>query len=184
MSSWDTLIEPLTDAYLLWRYPLDSRSEDGVHVRQEVQDPSSMYMDSDDVLVPYTVQTYDLWSIKETVTIMRKHSSESAAVDFMAHGYLVKSPTRPTVAVSMRTLELLYRLRQRKASFSIEAFAKVICDYYQVGYLCHMLYEAHVLSGPLPALHAGDHRRHLRAVPTNHPHCRQSYQRVFGLEWA
>ncbi|KAI0686720.1 hypothetical protein BC835DRAFT_1408502 [Cytidiella melzeri] len=42
------------------------------------------------------------------------------------------TPSRPTVAVSLKTLELLYRLRQCKASYSVEAFTKVICDYYQV----------------------------------------------------
>ena len=50
----------------------------------------------------------------------------------MEHGYLAKSPTKPQVAVSIRTLELLYRIRNRKSSFSIEAFAKLVCDYYMV----------------------------------------------------
>ncbi|KAI0346613.1 hypothetical protein BDW22DRAFT_1462444 [Trametopsis cervina] len=62
----------------------------------------------------------------------------SPALDLMRHGFLAKTPTRPTAAVSVKTLELLYRLRQRKASYSIEAFTKVLCDYYQIPYRRHL----------------------------------------------
>ena len=106
-------------------------TEDGQSVADD-QNAMGMSVDAGEGRVEYTVDTYDLWTLNQSLTVMRKQSSDSAALDIMAHGYLVKSPTQPTVAISMRTLELLYRLRQRKASFSIEAFAKVICDYYQV----------------------------------------------------
>ncbi|KAI0686688.1 hypothetical protein BC835DRAFT_1417541 [Cytidiella melzeri] len=56
----------------------------------------------------------------------------------MRYGYLAKTSSRPTVAISLKTLELLYRLRQRKASYSVEAFAKVLCDYYQIPYRRHL----------------------------------------------
>ncbi|KAI0684178.1 hypothetical protein BC835DRAFT_1409208 [Cytidiella melzeri] len=56
----------------------------------------------------------------------------------MRHGFLAKSPSKPTIAISLKTLELLYRLRQRKASYSIEAFTKVLCDYYQMPYRRHL----------------------------------------------
>ena len=82
--------------------------------------------------VQYTVNTYDLWTLETTLSVMREASSTSPALDIAAHGYLVKTPIRPTVAISMRTLELLYRLQQRKASLSMEAFEKVLCDYYLV----------------------------------------------------
>ena len=125
------MIEPLTDAYLRWKYLNPMHTEDGQSVADD-QNAMGMSVDAGEGRVEYTVDTYDLWTLNQSLTVMRKQSSDSAALDIMAHGYLVKSPTRPTVAISMRTLELLYRLRQRKASFSIEAFAKVICDYYQV----------------------------------------------------
>ena len=85
--------------------------------------------------VTYTVQVFCLFTLERSTTIARPPESVSAAVDLMAHGYVAKSLAQPTVVVSLKTLELLYRLRQRKASFSIEAFAKLVCDYYQVSYL-------------------------------------------------
>lgn len=81
---------------------------------------------------PYTVTLLDIYSLKAEATVMRDQSSLSPALDLMAHGLVAKTPVRPTVAVSVSTLELLYRLRQRKASFSVEAFTKVLCDYYKV----------------------------------------------------
>ena len=76
------------------------------------QNAVAMSVDAGEGLVEYTVDTYDLWTVNQSLTVMRKQSSSSAALDIMAHGYLVKSPTQLTVAISMRTLELLYRLRQ------------------------------------------------------------------------
>ena len=83
-------------------------------------------------VLPMSINVYDLWTLQSTLSITRDASSLSPALDIMAHGFIAKTPVRPTVAVSIRTLQLLYRLRQRKASLSIEAFAKVVCDYYNV----------------------------------------------------
>ena len=47
-------------------------------------------------------------------------------------GYLGNTPTTPTLAISLRTLELFWRIRSRKSSFSVDAFTKVICDLYSV----------------------------------------------------
>ncbi|KAG6886946.1 hypothetical protein C0992_001539, partial [Termitomyces sp. T32_za158] len=49
-------------------------------------------------------------------------------------GYLGTTPENPTLTLSLRTLELYYRIQRQKASFSIEAFAKVICDLYMIPY--------------------------------------------------
>ncbi|KAI0083731.1 hypothetical protein BDY19DRAFT_899813 [Irpex rosettiformis] len=86
----------------------------------------------------YTVDVYNIYSLARSLTVQRPSDSISPALDLMRHGYLAKSPTKPTVAVSISTLELLYRLRQRKASFSIEAFAKVVCDFYNMPYRRHL----------------------------------------------
>jgi hypothetical protein len=80
----------------------------------------------------YCVNVYDLKSLAKTITVSRDVNGLSPALDHMRHGYLAKSPTRPMVAISINTLDLLYRIRQRKPSFSIEAFAKVVCDHYNV----------------------------------------------------
>ncbi|KAJ3530902.1 hypothetical protein NM688_g7648 [Phlebia brevispora] len=74
-----------------------------------------------------------LWTLQ---TRTRKLIPLSAypVVDMAAAGYLGKTPVNPTVGISFKTLELLYRLRQRQPSLSIEAFMKVICDYYSMPY--------------------------------------------------
>ena len=82
--------------------------------------------------IEWELEVYDLFSLESTLKISRDPSSVSPALDFIRHGYITKTTKAPNVAVSLRTLELLYRLRQRRASFSVEAFAKVVCDYYQV----------------------------------------------------
>ena len=133
MSAWDEIVESLSDEYLRWRYPSSVPTED-LGFAQDAVDTSSAGSpeDMDEDCVEYTVNTFDIFTVEKEITVKRKQSSTSVVLDLMQHGYLAKSPAEPTVAISMRTLELLYRLRQRKASFSIEAFAKVICDYYQV----------------------------------------------------
>lgn len=80
----------------------------------------------------WELDTYDLFTLRRTLAVSRAPDSTSPALDFMRHGYITKTSKSPDVAVSITTLELLYRLRQRRASFSVEAFAKVVCDYYQV----------------------------------------------------
>ena len=54
-------------------------------------------------------------------------------------GYLGNTPITPTLAISLRTLELFWRIRSRKSSFSVDAFTKVICDLYSV---CALLVSA------------------------------------------
>lgn len=53
-------------------------------------------------------------------------------LDVAALGYLSKTPVNPNVALSFRSLELFHRIRLRKPSFSMEAFTKVVADYYNV----------------------------------------------------
>lgn len=93
---------------------------------------TSSVASADGQQISYTVQVFCLFSLEKSATILRPPESVSPLLDLMANGYVTKSPAQPTVVVSIKTLELLYRLRQRKASFSIEAFAKLVCDYYQV----------------------------------------------------
>ena len=59
------------------------------------------------------------------------------AVALMSHGLLLNVPLLPSVALSLTTLELYRRLRLWKPSFSVEAFAKVVCDLYMVGWISH-----------------------------------------------
>ncbi|KAI0786237.1 hypothetical protein C8Q75DRAFT_794249 [Abortiporus biennis] len=82
--------------------------------------------------IEFCITVYNLWSLETQFTIWRHLQSLSPAIDFMRHGYLVKTPQSPTSAIAIRTLELFYHIQQRKPSFSVEAFAKVICDYYMM----------------------------------------------------
>ena len=79
-----------------------------------------------------TLAVFELFTMETEITIFRPGTSTSAPVDLAEHGFLAKSPRSPKVAVGFRTLELFHRLRLRKASFSFEAFTKVLCDFYQV----------------------------------------------------
>lgn len=90
---------------------------------------------SPQVGVEYSVQVYEIFTMETGLTILRPASSTSPVVDLAGHGFLGKTPVLPTVAVGFQTLELFHRLRLRKASFSVEAFTRMIGDYYAVSNL-------------------------------------------------
>ncbi|KAI0782170.1 hypothetical protein C8Q75DRAFT_795935 [Abortiporus biennis] len=71
---------------------------------------------------------------QSNVTIERPADSLSPAVDLMRNGYLAKSPREPRLALSLQTMELYHRIRLSKASYSAEAFGKVVCEYYKIPY--------------------------------------------------
>ena len=64
--------------------------------------------------------------------IPRGEDSKSVAEALMLQGYIGNTPENPTVALSVRTLQLFRHIRLRKPSFSVEAFAQVLCDLYNV----------------------------------------------------
>ncbi|KAL6307956.1 hypothetical protein BKA93DRAFT_815632 [Sparassis latifolia] len=80
------------------------------------------------------VEIIDLDSLATSTVITRTQDSHSAVLAIAASGYLAIIPVTPSLAISFKTLELFRCLRLQKASFSMEAFAKVICDYYAVPY--------------------------------------------------
>lgn len=156
-ASWSPLLDTLTDRLLRWKYPAPNPpseclpsttkpttpcvaelpftepnlavSQDDAHVHTHAGSREPIHQQP---RVTYHVKVYDLFTLQDKITIFRPADSISPALDLLEHGYLARTPRRPEVAVSIKTLDLLYRLRQRKASFSIEAFAKVVCDYYMV----------------------------------------------------
>ena len=123
--AWGKVLDEVTKGFIQWKYqsPADVES-DAPRPSAEAERPEQTYV--------YRVDAYDIFTRAAQLTVQRRADSISPAIDLIRHGYLAKSPTKPTVAVAIATLELLYRLRQRKPSFSIEAFAKVVCDYYNV----------------------------------------------------
>ena len=133
---WDDLIEPLTCSYLRWKYRSphersSQRFESSAGQSSEAEQPLGYEL---------TVAVLELFSMETDVTIFQLATSTSAPVDLAEHGFLAKSPRSPKIAVGFRTLELFHRLRLRKASFSFEAFTKVLCDYYQVCF-CFIFYD-------------------------------------------
>ena len=79
----------------------------------------------------FSIDTVDIYTLQRTHAIHRTAQMKTA-VALMTQGFLSNVPLRPSIALSLKTLELYWRLRLRKPSFSVEAFAKVVCDLYMV----------------------------------------------------
>jgi hypothetical protein len=94
--------------------------------------PSQMHMDStspDDFSFPLDV--LDIYTL-ETSVFIPCSGQELPIQALVKNGYLGNTPKTPSLAISLRTLELFRRMRLRKSSFSVEAFVKVVCDLYSV----------------------------------------------------
>ncbi|KAI0348802.1 hypothetical protein OH77DRAFT_617276 [Trametes cingulata] len=81
----------------------------------------------------FSIAVIDLHTLASTAEI-RRDATQTTVVALAEQGYMATSPISPTLAISFNTLELFRRIRARKASMSVEAFAKVICDYYAIPY--------------------------------------------------
>ncbi|GBE88964.1 hypothetical protein SCP_1403720 [Sparassis crispa] len=114
--NWRPLIPDLVEAYIAWCYPF-------------VQPPDAHAPPS-----PYNfdINVIDFHSLASSVTISRTKDSKSVAQALVLNGYLRMTPLSPSLAISFKTLEILQCLRLFKASFSIEAFAKLLCHYYKL----------------------------------------------------
>ena len=81
------------------------------------------------------IAVIDIYTLSTSVKVSRA-DDDTTAIVLASLGFIGNAPFSPSVAVSMKTLELYRVLRRRKASFSVEGFVKVICDLYAVGYFC------------------------------------------------
>ena len=81
---------------------------------------------------PYSLTVLDIFTMEQQLTIYQPPGDNPVPVNLALHGFLAKTPSLPTIAIGFRTLELFHRIRLRKASMSVEAFTRVICDYYNV----------------------------------------------------
>ncbi|OSD07636.1 hypothetical protein PYCCODRAFT_1359298 [Trametes coccinea BRFM310] len=115
---WAPVIPRLVDAYLIWRYPPAATSSEPVDV-----DPD----------YTFTINVIDIYSLTTSATITRTADC-SAAEALVKHGYLGNTPINPSLAISLKTLELFRCLKLVKASFSAEAFAKLVCYQYYIPY--------------------------------------------------
>lgn len=159
--NWKPLVEGITNAYLRWKYddpdgvtsehrsqvPLDSDIVDSAQdppLNRPTEDPAAQMsppQPSDDSATPLDptdieITVIDIYTLSTSIKLSRV-DEETTAVALAGLGFIGNAPFKPSVAISMKTLELYRLLRRRKASFSIEGFVKVICDLYNVGYyLC------------------------------------------------
>ncbi|KAF6757867.1 hypothetical protein DFP72DRAFT_1108913 [Ephemerocybe angulata] len=118
-NTWAEHFEALTDAYLRWKYPGS----------QNAASPSP----SNRTDLDLHIATADLYTLEKEATIPRR-DDQMSMVALVEAGYLGNSPLSPSLAISLKTLELFKVIRQRRPSFSFEAFAKVLCDLYQRPY--------------------------------------------------
>ena len=78
-----------------------------------------------------SLEVLDIYTLEKSVDILFS-DQELPIQALVKNGYLGNTPSTPSLAISLRTLELFRRIRLRKSSFSVEAFAKVVCDLYTV----------------------------------------------------
>jgi hypothetical protein len=103
--------------YLKWKYPSPLASTTPL---------------SEDPTLNFDIDIVDVYSLDSMARIMRSSDSKSPLEALVLQGFLGNAPLNPSIAVSIKTLELYRRIRMRKSSFSVEAFAKVIYDLYAV----------------------------------------------------
>ncbi|KAF8066021.1 hypothetical protein FPV67DRAFT_1499112 [Lyophyllum atratum] len=121
--NWAPLMNSLADAYLTWRKK---------SVTPDIPSPSTDHVFSGEY--DFTIQVIDIYGLASSVTVPRSADSLSPAVALVEAGYLSSTPNAPTLAISLQTLELFRVIRLHRASFSVEAFAKVICHFYSQPY--------------------------------------------------
>lgn len=63
---------------------------------------------------------------------MQQKPDEEANVALIRVGMIGCSPSDPSVAISLDTLELYHRLRRRNGQLSIQAMARTLCDLHNV----------------------------------------------------
>ncbi len=100
-------------AYMKWRYGDPSAHDPEVLPTEE------------------EITVIDIYSTATKLSFKR-FPSHSIAEDLALNGYLATAPLHPELAISFKTLELFRSIRLFKASFSTEAFAKLLCHMYTV----------------------------------------------------
>jgi hypothetical protein len=124
-----TVLPSLVEAFLRWKYPELLTTTPTPMTSAPADTPP--VVDVDPVSYDFSIDSVDLYTLTTSIYVPRT-SSMTAVEALMHQGYLATSPVDPTLAISIKTLELFRRLRCRKASLSVEAYAKVLCDLYAV----------------------------------------------------
>ena len=114
--NWKATLPALVDAYIQWK-----------HTKPPTDAQGAVFLGP-----RFSIDIFDIYSLETTAEIPVLVDTANDAVALVSAGYLGTSPVKPTLAISLRTLELLRCVRLFKASFSMEGFAKLLCHYYKV----------------------------------------------------
>ena len=112
-ANWKEQMSLLTEAYLAFQHPIEGKE------------------DSRTIELTGTIRVLDFYTLQNEVEYSVRAGQRTSEA-LVSAGYLPNSPTSPSIAISIKTLELLRSLRLFKASFSTEAFTKLICHSYLV----------------------------------------------------
>ena len=159
--SWRPLIDGMADGYIGWKYgddpginsteaksPPSQPPQSSSAVNDFFPAPSAPNNDSPSPRVPATthdgmqtdspspsaeveISVIDIYTLSTSIKFPCAGDQTTASV-LAGLGFIGNAPFHPSVAVSMKTVELYRIVRRRKPSFSVEAFVKVICDLYMV----------------------------------------------------
>ncbi|KAI0069613.1 hypothetical protein K474DRAFT_1608419, partial [Panus rudis PR-1116 ss-1] len=121
-SNWAPLMPALVQAYLRWKYPFTQQTGNNPMASEEQE------------RYRFRIRVADIYTLEKTVSILPPPGCQSGAEALILHGYLGATPLHPSLAFSLRTMDLFRRVRLYKPSFSVEAFAKLICDFYEIPY--------------------------------------------------
>ncbi|KAI1782519.1 hypothetical protein LXA43DRAFT_977529 [Ganoderma leucocontextum] len=139
-ANWKPKIPLLVSAYLHWKYPSAPPAQSHSADTESSEGRSAELQQSDvpptETPCVKTIDVIDLYSGATSAEIPVAGNQTFAEALVLA-GYLGTTPIYPSLAISLKTLELLRVIRLFKASFSIEAFAKMICHMYYVPYRRH-----------------------------------------------
>ena len=132
---WQELMPRILAAYLQWKYSStvpfrEPPTQEPAPTADQVPDAQTGSPEYD-----LNLDCLDFYTLKTAIHVPRM-SSQSPAEALVLHGYLGATPDNPSLAVSLDTLELFRDIRRFKASYSVEAFTKLLCYKYYVCAVC------------------------------------------------
>ena len=103
--------------------------------------------------VDLEIAAIDIYTLSTSIKVRISSTGEDTTASALAElGFVGNVPLKPTVAVSIKTLDLYRVLRRRKPSFSVEAFVKVISDLYLVCPIFNTTYPTFTFkTDPIPS---------------------------------
>ncbi|KAH9931631.1 uncharacterized protein BXZ73DRAFT_90069 [Epithele typhae] len=152
-NAWKPRMAALKTMYLKWKYKWQGKedsdgAEDGPRSASEIpasepiratekpSDQSSPTPQPQPNVQVRKVACIDLNTLQVQVDY-EVASDQFPCEALAARGYLATTPSQPELAVSFDTLELFRTIKLFKPSFSTEAFAKMACYKYEMGYRRH-----------------------------------------------